>query len=42
MEVVDILFAYNLVKPYLKPLNPKIIYKKDKEQYVNNFYNQML
>ena len=21
---------------------PKIIYKKDKEQYVNNFYNQML
>ena len=22
--------------------DPKIIYKKDKEQYVNNFYNQML
>ena len=23
-------------------LQAKIIYKKDKEQYVNNFYNQML
>ena len=35
-------FKESKVRENLIVTYPKIIYKKDKEQYVNNFYNQML